>query len=146
MVSSKRTNETEVIARPQLNRMVRWSFAAAGTAFVGIGAIGVLLPGIPTVGPLLIACWLYSKSCPHLEQRFIRTPFFAPFHRYLDGQQAMPKQARLVAIGGMWASIGISSWGLSLSGATSLAIGLLLALGVVGTVFIWRFRSELGPS
>lgn len=126
-----------------LRRLVRWSFVAAGLGFVGIGAIGVLLPGVPTVGPLLIACWFFSKSCPHLEQRFIRTPFFAPFLRYLDGEEAMSVQARLVAIAGMWVSIGISSWGLVFAGTSNWAIGLLVALGLVGTVFIWRFRSEL---
>lgn len=143
MLSGKRINESEAVAQPQLNRLVRWSFVAAGTTFVGIGAVGVLLPGIPTVGPLLIACWLFSKSCPHLEQRLIRTPYFAPFQRYLDGQQAMSKQARLVAIGGMWASIGISSWGLTFAGNANFVIPLLAVLGLIGTVFIWRFRSEL---
>ncbi|MFO0264258.1 MAG: hypothetical protein ACK53V_21730, partial [Planctomycetota bacterium] len=75
--------------------------------------------------------------------RFIRTPFFAPFLRYLDGEEAMSVQARLVAIAGMWVSIGISSWGLVFAGTSNWAIGLLVALGLVGTVFIWRFRSEL---
>ena len=149
MPSKQRVSEFEVVAQDhraqqaQLHRLVRWSFVAAGTAFVGIGAIGVVLPGVPTVGPLLLACWLYSKSCPHLEQKFIRTPFFAPFLRYLDGQQAMSWKARMVAIGGMWTSIGISSWGLTFAGSANWAVGLLLLLGLVGTVFIWRFRSGL---
>ncbi len=132
------------ISQPQTNRLVRWSFVAAGTAFVGLGAVGVFLPGIPTVGPLLLAAWLFSKSCPHLEERLIRTPFFAPFHGYLDGTQAMPRKARLVAIAGMWCSILISSLGISYSGTGDWVVWLLIALGVVGTFFIWRFRSHLG--
>lgn len=145
MLIGERANEIRTAAQPQLNRLVRWTFVAAGTTLVAIGAIGVFLPGIPTVGPLLLACWLFSKSCPHLEQKLIRIPLFAPFHRYLDGEQSISRQARLVAIAGMWSSIGISSWGLSLSGTASWSFGLLVLLGVIGTLFIWRFRSRLGP-
>lgn len=136
--------EVAATAQPHANRLVRWSFVAAGTTFVGIGAIGVFLPGIPTVGPLLLACWLFSKSCPHLEQRLIRNQFFAPFHGYLDGTEALPLKARVVAILGMWTSIAISGWALHYGGSPGWVVTLLFALGVIGTIFIWRFRSELG--
>lgn len=136
--------EIAATARPHANRLVRWTFVAAGTAFVGIGAIGVFLPGIPTVGPLLLACWLFSKSCPHLEQRLIRNQFFAPFHGYLDGTEALPFKARLVAILGMWSSIAISGWALHYGGTSLWVIAALVALGAIGTVFILRFRAEIG--
>ncbi len=62
----------------------------------------------------------------------------------MDGTRAMPKQARYVAIAGMWCSIFVSSIGISYAGSSNWVIGLLVALGVIGTVFIWRFRSHLG--
>lgn len=138
--------QSREIALPQVqaNRLVRWSFVAAGTSCVAIGAVGVFLPGIPTVGPLLLACWLFSKSCPHLEQRLVRNQFFAPFHGYLDGTESLSVKARFVAISGMWASIAISGTALSYGGSPQWLIGLLVALGLVGTLFIWRFRAESG--
>lgn len=136
--------DVAVAARPHANRLVRWSFVVAGTGFVGIGAIGVFLPGIPTVGPLLLACWLFSKSCPHLEQRLIRNQFFAPFHGYLDGTESLPLKARIVAILGMWTSIAISGVGLYYGGSPAWGVAILAALGVIGTVFILRFRANAG--
>ena len=143
-IARKVGRNVAVAARPHTNRLVRWSFVVAGTGFVGIGAVGVFLPGIPTVGPLLLACWLFSKSCPHLEQRLIRNQFFAPFHGYLDGNEALPLKARIVAILGMWASIAISGTALSYGGSPAWAVALLAALGVIGTLFILRFRADAG--
>ena len=140
-IAQGRGRDVVAAARPHANRLVRWSFVVAGTGFVGIGAVGVFLPGIPTVGPLLLACWLFSKSCPHLEQRLIRNQFFAPFHGYLDGTEALPLKARIVAILGMWASIAISGTALHYGGSPAWAIAVLAALGVIGTIFILRFRA-----
>jgi uncharacterized membrane protein YbaN (DUF454 family) len=87
---------------------------------------------------------LFSKSCPHLEQRLIRNQFFAPFHGYLDGTEALPLKARIVAILGMWTSIAISGWALQYGGSPAWVLALLVTLGVVGTIFICRFRANLG--
>ncbi len=118
----------------------RYLLALIGVLFTGLAAVGAVLPGIPTVGPLLLASYCFSKSCPWLEQRLIRNRFFARFHHYLDHGAEMPLRARLVTIAIMWASIGISVFTLYASGQGPVGLWALIILaGLVGTWFIARF-------
>lgn len=122
----------------------RYFLALIGVLFVGMGAIGAILPGIPTVGPLLLASFCFSKSCPWLEQRLIRNRFFARFHHYLDNGAEMPLRARLLTIAVMWASIGISLAGLYAFGRAPVWVMVLIAVaGVIGTWVIARFRRSV---
>ncbi|MEM7456223.1 MAG: YbaN family protein [Planctomycetota bacterium] len=117
----------------------RLLLAALGVLCVGIGAIGVFLPGIPTVGPLIVASLLFAKSIPSLEQKLIRNRLFARFLPYVDGNQPMPLRAKLITIGIMWTSILISIAVYSFSGiAPRWLAPLLVIAGAAGTWFIMR--------
>ena len=125
----------------ELRGLRRWAVAGLGLLLVFIAAIGVVLPGIPTTGPLILASICLTKSCPWLEQRLVRSRFFAPFHRYLDGEAEMPLKARVVAIAMMWTAIFLSSFYLMNSrGGPVWLVGLIVAAGVIGTVVITRIR------
>ena len=126
--------------------------AALGVGFVGLAAVGVFLPGIPTVGPLLLASLMFTKSSPWLERRLIRNRFFARYLPYLDGTSEMPARTKLAAICTMWISITISCLLLSFTSsslppATSKwLIGLIVLAGLAGTVFIWQFGKKRSPT
>jgi len=134
------TGESEQLSSTSVGLVKRYVLAALGVLFVGVGAIGVFLPGIPTVGPLLLASFLFTKSFPALEQRLIRNKFFARFLPYLDGSHEMPMRAKIITIGIMWSSIALSLvlfW--SSSRAPMWLIGTLIVAGLIGTLFILRF-------
>lgn len=118
----------------------RYSYAALGILFVAIGAVGAVLPGIPTVGPLLLASYLFTKSFPALEERLIRNKFFGRFLPYLDGSSEMSLKAKLTSILIMWVSISISLVVLIVSNQVPYWVPWLLVIaGLVGTIFILRF-------
>ena len=126
---------------PELRGFRRWALMAVGLLLVFIAAVGVVLPGIPTTGPLILASICLTKSCPWLEQRLVRSRFFAPFHRYLDGEAEMPWRARVVAIAMMWTAISISAYYLmSVRGGPVWLVCLIVLSGLVGTVVITRIR------
>ena len=79
--------------RPVRSRLHRWLLVTAGVALVGIGAVGVFVPGLPTVVFLLGASWCFARSCPWLEDRLIRVPLFRPFFVYLDNGARMPRRS-----------------------------------------------------
>ena len=122
-----------------LSSLRRWLLAAVGVFFVGLAALGVVVPGLPTTIFLILATWCFTRSCPWLERKLVQAPMFRPFQQYLRPGARMPRRARVVALLAMWTAITIS--------ATVLARGVdpaapilatLGACGLVGTVAILR--------
>lgn len=146
MTSTENPNElqkefpTEFPKEVSGSKLKRFAFATLGVGFVVLAAVGAVLPGIPTVGPLLLASLMFTKSSPWLEQRLIRNRFFAKYLPYLDGTQQMTTKAKLATIATMWTSIAFSClvlhWGVN---STPWLIGVIIFAGMIGTVFIWRF-------
>ena len=129
-------------ARPASLR--RWLLAAAGVVCVGLAAIGVFVPGLPTTVFLLAAGWLFTRSCPWLEERLIRHRFFAPFHRYLEPGATMPRRARVVTIAVMWTAITASAL-LMVRSQPSPPAALLVTLavaGAIGTLVVLRIGRD----
>ena len=123
------------------SKFKRCVFAGLGILLAGLAAIGAVLPGIPTVGPLMLASFFLVKSSPALEKRLIRNRFFAKYLYYLDGTNEMPVKARISSILMMWISISISGLTIFFFGAGQKWLLVVLAIaGMVGTIFIWRFR------
>ncbi len=136
--SSPQPSDSDATRMPLIKR---GALIVTGLFFVGLGAIGVFLPGIPTAGPLILASICLTKSSPRLERILVRSRFFAPFHKYLDRQTPIPASAKLFAIAVMWISIAASC--LPLLAAGSASYGLMIALvvaGGIGTVVIARLR------
>jgi hypothetical protein len=139
--------ETPDTTHPPNRRLQRWLLAGLGVALVGIGAVGVFLPGLPTTVFLLGASWCFARSCPWLEERLIRVPLFRPFLGYLDNGAAMPRTAVVTTLAIMWVAITVSVMTLNLGAEPRpLFGGFIIALGLVGTFFILRMgrrrRSE----
>ncbi len=133
--------DTQQTKSTELGAIRRFFLGVLGLLLVLLAAIGVVLPGIPTTGPLILASICLTKSSPRLERMLVRSRFFAPFHRYLDGEAEMPWRAKVIAIGMMWTAIMLSSLYLwRFQGGPIWLVSLIVASGFVGTVVISRFR------
>jgi hypothetical protein len=133
-----------------LQRLRRFSphrllLAALGVLCVGLAAIGVFVPGLPTTIFLIIATYLFARSCPWLEERLIRNRLFAPFLGYLDGTRPMPMRAKLAVMCIMWSFVALSVLllGRSLE-PQSWLIFMPPVAAVVGTLVIVRMRPGSG--
>ena len=116
-------------------------YATIGIILVGVAAVGAILPGIPTVGPLILASYFLTKSSPALEKRLVRNRLFAQYLGYVDGTNPIPLKTRLGSIAMMWLSIAVSALIFHFSGKGPIWLLTTLAVaGLIGTVFIWRFR------
>ncbi|MDX2130825.1 MAG: YbaN family protein [Planctomycetota bacterium] len=126
--------------RAQGARARRGVYLAAGLLCVGLGAVGVFVPGMPTTIFLIVASFFLVRSSPTLQARLVRSRFFAPYVRYLDGDTPMPRKAKVLAITMMWAMIAASSALLVWRETPAWVVTIVVASGVVGTVAIIRFR------
>lgn len=119
------------------HRAVRWWLVGVGLVSVALGAVGVIVPGLPTTVFLIIASWCFVRSCPVLERVLIRNRFFGPFVRYLVPGAVMPTKARIIATTMLWCAVAVSGWLLIDRGVSPVWIALMLVSAVVGTVAIW---------
>jgi len=112
---------------------------ASGVSLVGIGAVGVFLPGLPTTVFLIGASWCFTRSCPWLEERLIRIPLFRPFLVYLDNGARMPRRVVVWTLVVMWLAIAVSAT-MTMMGPQPRPVlaATIAAAGVVGSWFVIR--------
>ena len=119
----------------------RWLLAGAGVVAVGLGAVGVFVPGLPTTIFLIIASYCFARSCPWLEERLLRVPLFAPYLKFIDEGGPMSTRARAVSMTAMWTSVLLSLVVLRAAGRLSgVVAATIFGLAVAGTIVILRFR------
>ncbi len=123
----------------------RLTLAALGVLCVGLAAIGVVVPGLPTTIFLMMATYLFTRSCPWLEERLIRNRFFAPFIGYLDGSAKMPLRAKITTMIVMWSFVSFSVWVLATAAnAQNWVLVMPPAAAFVGTWFIASIGNRRG--
>ncbi|MGI9643298.1 MAG: YbaN family protein, partial [Acidimicrobiia bacterium] len=50
------------------NPILRILWSMGGLVCVGIGALGIVVPGLPTAPLFILAAWCFSRSSPRLER------------------------------------------------------------------------------
>lgn len=118
------------------NRVVRGCWFVAGWLAVGLGAVGVIVPGLPTTVFFIIAAWCFGKSSPRFERWVLDLPRVGPMVRGYREGLGMPRRAKVAALSMMWIAIVISS---VLLRDRPVIVGVVVALGLVGSAYIvWR--------
>jgi uncharacterized membrane protein YbaN (DUF454 family) len=83
------------------NIVVRSLWSAAGLLAVALGAIGIIVPGLPTTAFFILAAWCFSKSSPRLEQWVLGLRGIGPMVTDYRSGLGMARRAKAWAIGMM---------------------------------------------
>ncbi len=78
--------------------MQRYLLIIAGLFFVALGAIGVVVPGLPTTVFILLAAGCFAKSCPALHNWLLANKIFGPMIYHWQENRAIPRRARRMAL------------------------------------------------
>ena len=106
-----------------------------GFACVGLGALGVVVPGLPTTGFFILAASCFSRSSPRFERWVLELPGVGPMVLDYRSGLGMPRRAKVIACSMIVVFVGLSA-GFALDG---WARWLVVALGVVGVLYVgWR--------
>ncbi len=127
----------------KLNRYkpVRILWILLGSLSVGMGVIGIFVPGWPTTIFLIIASYFYIRSSRRLYNWLINNKLLGIYIKnYLLGK-GMPLKAKLVSLMIMWlfGSLSILIW---IPDDLFLIQSIVLLLLIIGTFFIIRVKTS----
>ena len=141
------TDVAERETKIPVSRTRRLVLAGIGLVLVGLGAVGAVLPGLPTTIFLLGASWCFARSCPWLEERLLRARIFRPFRAWLEPGGRVSPRTKAASIAVMWLAIAISVGTLTIGEKPAWVVAsVVVALGLVGTWFILRHGNGRAPS
>jgi len=110
-----------------------------GSLFVGLGFVGVILPGLPTTPFLLVAAGCYAKSSDRFYKRLINSRTFGPMIRQYRERRSLPKRIKVRAIVMMWTMISLSGI-FAITGTTGRII--LFVCGLIGMFSVLSVKTE----
>lgn len=117
---------------------LRWLYVGLGFGFVGLGALGVVLPGLPTTPFMLLAAWMFSKSSPRFHAWLWTHRIFGPYVRGWAQHRVIPFRVKVLASS-------VMLFGVTLMAARALSPYIVVPTALIcvgGAVFIWRCPSE----
>lgn len=114
-------------ARSGLSRAL---WAMLGLAFVAVGAVGVVVPGLPTTPLLLLAAACFARSSPRLYAWLLRNPTFGPLIEDFRAGRGVSLRVKLTALSMMAAFVTFALLvPLRDRTAPSLIVGLVALIG-----------------
>lgn len=115
--------------------MRRLGLLALGWLAVGLGGLGIVVPGLPTTGFFVLAAACFARSSPRFEQWVLGLPKIGPLVRDHRAGLGMPRRAKVLAIALMLTACALSSLALG----SPLLAGVVMGAGLVGTWYVgWR--------
>ena len=118
---------------------VRVVYFCLGIVFLGLGIVGVVLPGVPTTPFLILAAWGFARSSKRLHTWLMTHPRLGPPIRRWETHRVIPLPAKMLAIAAMTVSMGTAIW----MEAPPVLLILMGAVIAVGAVLILRCPSRV---
>ncbi|MBC8269733.1 MAG: YbaN family protein [Rhodospirillaceae bacterium] len=122
MMTKNQAPERCTLAMPaQMNSWARWLFFAFGWLNVGLGLIGIIVPGMPTTVFLIAALWAFSKSSERFRLWLWNHPRFGLTIRNWHEHKVIPYRAKIMAT-----SMMVISFALVVALADDMTLPLIL--------------------
>jgi uncharacterized protein len=129
------------IAEPkQMNCWARWLFLAFGWLNVGLGLIGVVVPGMPTTVFLIAALWAFSKSSERFRLWLWNHPRFGFTIRNWHEHKVIPFRAKIMAT-----SMMVISFALVVAFADDMTLPLVLFAVMTPAALYVNTRASVVP-
>ncbi|MEN8234538.1 MAG: YbaN family protein [Actinomycetota bacterium] len=121
------------------SRTLRIFYLVLGIFFVGIAFIGIPIPLIPTVGPVLLAGFFFSKSSERFDRWLVENRFFGGIIRDWRAGRGFTLRAKMVAIAAIAVTFTISV--VFVIDMVVIRIGLI-AFAAALAVYIWQLPTK----
>lgn len=114
-MTNNRDNEIPMISQAPLSkdkkqRVIRALLVIAGMISLGLGAIGIFIPILPTTPFLLLSAACFLRSSERLHNWLINNRWFGDYIRNYQEGRGIPKKTKIISISLLWLSILYSSF------------------------------------
>lgn len=96
-MSNPNTSQDPKSTQLHNNAVMRWVFLVLGFVFVGLGILGVIVPGMPTTVFILLAGYCWAKSSRRFHGWLMRHRIFGKMLKDWEERRAMPRFAKYLA-------------------------------------------------
>lgn len=93
-----------------MSRLLRWPSLLLAYLFLGLGIVGIVLPGLPTVPFLLLAAWFAARGSERLHRWLYAHPHFGALLIDWEQQGAISRRSKRIALLLLAFSWGIMFW------------------------------------
>lgn len=106
--------------------MRRYMLIACGCILLALGAVGIIIPVLPTTPFVLLAAGCFSASSPRAYQFLLRNRFFGPYIAHYRSGGGITRAAKARGIIVLWVLLTVSA----------VAVGKLWVIAVLAAVGI----------
>lgn len=124
---------------PPLVLRIGWTLL--GLAFVALGAVGIVVPGLPTTPFLLLAAACFARGSRRLEAWLLADPVFGPLIRDYREARAVPLRAKVLALVLMWGFVTYALW-LGIPAGKTVARVVVATAALSGTAYLLSLRTK----
>lgn len=120
--------------------MLRWLLWLVGAMSLGLGLIGVVLPGLPTTPFVLLAAACFARASPRVHQWMRDNRWIGPALRDWEQHRSLTLRIKTVALVSMAVMVSFSLWTFrgNLPTQAALVVGALAGIWVVA----WRIPTR----
>ncbi|WP_290651229.1 YbaN family protein [Aquisalimonas sp.] len=104
------TADQPAVCQGRVAVISRWLWRALGMTAVAIGALGTVVPLLPTTPFLLVAAWAFARGSERWRLWLLNHPRFGPAIRSWQTQRAIPRKVKWIGIASVIASLLIAIW------------------------------------
>lgn len=104
------TVDQPAACRSRVAVISRWLWRALGMTALAIGALGTVVPLLPTTPFLLVAAWAFARGSERWRLWLLNHPRFGPPIRTWQTQRAIPRKVKWIGIASVIASLLIAIW------------------------------------
>jgi uncharacterized membrane protein YbaN (DUF454 family) len=115
-------------------KVARTLFLMLGLFMTAIAFAGIVIPGLPSTGPILLAGYAFSKSSEKFDRWLLNHRLFGPVVRSWRLHRGFTKRVKQFSLAGITATFGLS---LYLTNWPTVANVVFVAFAVLLSAWIW---------
>lgn len=122
-----------------IDKSLRPLFFILGWISVVLGAIGAILPIMPTTPFLILAAYLFSKSSPRFHKWLLELPKFGPIIREWEETKTIRKEVKITAIVVLSISMMVT---ITFVPVKPIVKGVMVFFWISVSIYLWTRKSK----